>query len=263
MFHLSIDSLPNIPYGISYNRPLETPGIKQELGLNSTRNVMKSMIKAAIFDLDGTIIDSTENDFLAWQRIFAEYRVSFPYEEYLSVLGAKGSEIVRNHLRLTETERESMLGRQEGYFKENCTARGLKLIPHMDKLLGGIRSLPLRTALATGSSDGKLSFIFEKVAIKAFFDVITTADTVQKGKPEPEVFLQAAGKLGIEPRECLVFEDAPLGVKAAKDAGMHCIAITTTHAEWELGQADLVVDSYQQLDLKKWLRHQTGNREVG
>lgn len=211
------------------------------------------MIKAILFDLDGTIIDSTENDFLAWQRIFSEYGVSFSYQEYLRILGARGSEVVQTHLQLTQGQEESLLSTQEEYFKDNCTKRGLSLIPHVENILEHTRSTSLKIALATGSSDEKLKFIFDKVPIRAYFDVITTADTVHKGKPDPEVFLQAAEKLGVEPKECLVFEDAPMGVKAAKDAGMQCIAITTTHTKRELQQADLVVDSYRQLDTKRWL----------
>ena len=147
------------------------------------------MIKAVLFDLDGTLITSTENDFLAWQRIFGEYGVSFPYEEYLILVGARGYEIVQKYVQLSEAEQKSVLNKQEDYFKEFCLERGLELVPYAETLLQQIRDIPLKTALATGSSNEKLTFVFEKLAIHPYFDVITTADTVQKGKPDPEVFL--------------------------------------------------------------------------
>jgi beta-phosphoglucomutase family hydrolase len=219
------------------------------------------MIKAAIFDLDGTVIDSTANDYQAWKRIFEEYQVNFSYEEFIRVLGAKGSEIVGNHLDLDDDELESMLSRKETYFKEMTNESGLQTIPNVEKVLEEIRRIPLKIALATGTGKEKLEFIFKLVDIRKYFDVIITADDVEKGKPDAEVFLKAAEKLGVAPGESFVMEDATLGVKAAKTGGMPCIAITTTRGRDQLAGADLIIDHYDELNIQQWM--QQAPRESG
>ena len=108
-------------------------------------------------------------------------------------------------------------------------------------------------ALATGASREKLEFILKKFQIKQFFDAIITADDVENGKPDPEVFLKAAQKLGVDPENCIVMEDASNGAEAAKAAGMACIAITSTRGKNQLQKADLVVNSYQELNIKDFI----------
>jgi beta-phosphoglucomutase-like phosphatase (HAD superfamily) len=97
------------------------------------------MIKAVIFDMDGTVIDSTQSDFKAWTWVFDEYKYSFSFEEYISVLGAKGAEIIEERLQLEKGEVEQMLERKESYFKEELDKNGLSLIPHVEDLLKEIK----------------------------------------------------------------------------------------------------------------------------
>ncbi len=215
------------------------------------------MIEAIIFDMDGTVIDSTRNDFTAWTRVFDEYDYAFSFEEYVRVLGAKGSEIIEERLELGREEVDKMLKRKESYFQEELDKNGLRLIPHVEELLKEIKSMDLKTALATGSGDEKLKMIFERLNIEQYFDVILTADDVQHGKPDPEIFLNAAKKLGVSPEQAIVMEDAENGVRAAKAGNMLCIAITSTHTREKLQEADLVIDNYKELHLKDFIKEQT------
>lgn len=210
------------------------------------------MIKAAIFDMDGTVIDSTESDYLAWKKILEEYKIDFSYKEFLNVLGAKGAEIVDRYLDLGIIEKKQLLDQKEEYFKALINERGLNLIQGIESLLTEIKELNVKTSLATGAGKEKLEFIFQKVNLKNYFDVVITADDTKTGKPNPEVFLRAAIKLNILPSDCVVFEDAKNGVKAAKDGGMKCVAIITTHPPNELQEADLVIKSYSEFDFKKF-----------
>ena len=98
-----------------------------------------------------------------------------------------------------------------------------------------------------------MNFIFKRINIKDFFNVIITADDTDKGKPNPEIFLKAAEKLNIAPADALVFEDAKYGVEAAKNGAMKCIAITSTNKKEKLHQADLIIDKYSDLDINKVL----------
>jgi beta-phosphoglucomutase family hydrolase len=215
------------------------------------------MIKAVIFDMDGTVVDSTQSDYQAMKRMFAKHGVDFGYEEFLSVLGAKGSEIVRERVDLPTDEIERMLNRKEEDFMALSEEKGLQLIPYVEELLQEIRNIPLKTALATGGGGVKQEYVFNKFGIEKYFDCIYTADKIRKGKPDPEIFLRAAEELGVPPEQCVVMEDATNGVEAARKAGMRCIAITSTHRADQLREADLVIDDYRKLNLRQFIEKYT------
>jgi beta-phosphoglucomutase family hydrolase len=210
-------------------------------------------IQAVIFDMDGTLVDTTELEYKAWHRMMQEQGVEFTHEEYIKVLGAKGSEIVKNHLDWEEEAIQEILQNKERYFKELVAQHGLDLIPGVEKLLQDIQQIPLKMALATGASRKKLEFVLEKLPIAQYFDAMITADDTQTGKPDPEVFLNAAKKLGVAPDSCIVMEDARNGAEAAKKGGMICIAITTTRGKDQLQKADLIVNGYNELDIRKFI----------
>jgi beta-phosphoglucomutase family hydrolase len=214
------------------------------------------MIQAFIFDMDGTLIDSTKMDYEAWQRAMREYDAEFPYEEYIAKLGAKGSEIARQYLDISDEEIDALISRREEYFKQIVEEKGLSLLPHAEQFLQQLRNAHLKTALATGANQEKLEFIFEKLPLRQYFDAFVTANDVSKGKPDPEVFVQAAAKLGIDPAHCVVMEDATNGLQAAKNGGMRCIALTTTRGAEQLQGADLIVSGYAEIDLLHWLEEQ-------
>lgn len=214
------------------------------------------MIEAFIFDMDGTLIDSTQLDYEAWQQAMREYDAEFPYQDYIAKLGAKSSEIARQYLDISDDEIDALISRREGYFKQLVEEKGLSLLPHAEQFLQQVRNAHLKTALATGANAEKLEFIFTKLPLRQYFDAFVTADDVSNGKPDPEVFLQAAAKLGVEPANCVVMEDASNGLQAAKSGGMYCIALTTTRSADQLQGADLVVNGYAEIDMLHWLEEQ-------
>jgi beta-phosphoglucomutase family hydrolase len=217
-------------------------------------------IEAVIFDMDGTVVDTTELEYKAWHRMMQEQGVEFTHEEYIKVLGAKGSEIVKKHLDWDEEAIQEILQNKETYFKELVAQQGLELIPGVEKVLQDIQQIPLKMALATGASRKKLEFVLEKLPIKQYFEAMITADETNSGKPDPEVFLNAAKKLGVAPGNCIVMEDARNGAQAAKKGGMLCIAITTTRSEDQLQAADLIVDGYHELDIRQFVEeHNNSN----
>ncbi len=206
--------------------------------------------------MDGTLIDSTQMDYEAWQRAMREYDAEFPYEEYIAKLGAKSSEIARQYLDISDEEIDALISRREGYFKQLVDEKGLSLLPHAEQFLQQLRNAHLKTALATGANQEKLAFILEKLPLRQYFDAFVTADDVSNGKPDPEVFVQAAAKLGVDPAHCVVMEDATNGLQAAKTGGMRCIALTTTRGADQLQGADLIVNGYAEIDLLHWLEEQ-------
>lgn len=126
--------------------------------------------EAVIFDMDGTVVDTTRLEYDAWYRMFGEQGVEFTYDEYIQVLGAKGAEIVKDRLDKDEATIDQLLEKKEAYFKEIVQKNNLELIPHVDKLLQEIKIIPLKMALATGASREKLEFILKKFQIRHFFD---------------------------------------------------------------------------------------------
>ena len=208
-------------------------------------------IKGVIFDMDGTLIETTEADYLAWKRVFTDYHKELSFEDYFPLIGMKSAIVVQSRLSLDEEETKKALSQKMKYFSEIVTEKGIQVVPYAIKFLKQLKAKNFKIALATSSRQEKMNLVLQLTNLTPYFDVIVTGDLVQKSKPAPDIFLKAGEKLQLKPDDCLVVEDAANGVKAAKNAGMKCVAITTTHTEDLLQQADLVITSYEDLDLQK------------
>ena len=218
-------------------------------------------IKAIIFDMDGTVIDSTESDYMAWKRIFAEYNTDIAYDEYVKVLGVKSDEILQRFLSLDGEELHKALKRKLHYFNQIIEEQGLASIPHVENFLKQLKDSSLRVALATGARKEKSDYVLDKVNLKRYFETFTTAEDIRNGKPHPEIFLKAAARMNVSPSQCIVVEDAENGVKAAKNAGMHCVAITTTTNRDILKDADLIIDSFRDISIAALLERFSGGQD--
>lgn len=211
----------------------------------------KPIVKGMIFDMDGTVVDTIQNDYKAWKRVFKENNIDFSYDDFVMQSGVKGTELVKKHLDLPEKELIAFVRRKNEYFFSISEEDRLNLMPHVSKLLSDIKTSSYKTALATGGNAEKVEFILKHVNLEGYFDEIITSDDLKRGKPDPEIFLMAAQKLGIEPEEALVWEDAPLGVQAAKNGGFKCVAITTSQKGGRKGLeiADKLIDSFEEIDM--------------
>jgi beta-phosphoglucomutase family hydrolase len=221
--------------------------------IKETQDVeVKFPFKGVICDMDGTLIETTGADYSAWKRLFAEHGKELSFEDYFPLIGMKSEVVAKSRLHLTDEEavREA-LAKKMKYFTEIVSAHGIKIVPYASKLLQQLKDHDIRIALATSSRKKKMKLVLELTGLLPYFEEIVTGDEVGKSKPAPDIFLRAAEKLKLSPNECLVLEDASNGVKAAKNAKMKCVAITTTHTAEQLSEADLVIDSFEQLDFKK------------
>jgi beta-phosphoglucomutase family hydrolase len=207
-----------------------------------------------ILDMDGTLIESTEADYLAWKWLFADYNQEFSFQEYMPLLGIKSADVLHHKLQLNGEELTQALRSKMNYFREVVEDNGIRAVPFAQSFLRSLKDYPVKVALATSSRREKMQLLMEKVEFLNYFDVIVTGEEVHHGKPAPDIFLQAAQKLGVPPDKCVVIEDATNGVAAAKNAQMKCIAITTTHLAEQLLYADLVVDSFENADFAEWCR---------
>lgn len=209
----------------------------------------KDLPAAVIFDMDGTLVATTEADFQAWQGLFLEYGKDLSFADYFPLLGRKSQDVVSQVLNLEGADAEYAMSRKMELFRNIVNEKGIILIPNVETFLKEIASSGIPMALATSSRKMKMQLVMEGSGLDKYFSIFVSGEEVNKGKPHPHIFLLAAKKLGVDPLGCMVLEDAASGVAAAKAAGMKCIAITSTHDENELQLADLVVHDFSSLSL--------------
>ena len=204
---------------------------------------------AVIFDMDGTLVATTDADFMAWQKLFREHGRDLSFKDYFPLLGRKSQDVVSDVLEL-EGEKASMaMARKMELFEEIVSIHGIHIMPNVEAFLKSIADAGIPMALATSSRKLKMQLVMEGSGLDKYFSVFVTGEEVNLGKPNPHIFLLAAEKLGVDPKGCIVLEDAFSGVAAAKAAGMKCIAIISTHEEKDLYEADLIIENFSELSL--------------
>ena len=209
------------------------------------------MFKAVLFDMDGVITDNREQDFRAWQKIFSNFDKDLDYAGYQSFLGMKGEEIVRSRINpeMSEEQASMWTKKKEAYFIKEIKDNKIETMQGLLNFLNNLKENDIKIGLGTAAMEFKALAILNELEIRDFFDVIICGEKVINGKPDPETYLKGAEELGLQPDECIVIEDAPNGIEAAKRAGMKCIAITSTHGREDLNEADMIIDSFDELNL--------------
>lgn len=205
---------------------------------------------AIIFDMDGTLVETTEADFKAWQRVFRDHGRELSFEDYFPLLGRKSQDVVEHVLHLKGEEAQENMRRKMYYFEAFIEENGLQLLPGANGLLEELKSAGIPLGLATSSRQPKMQMVLEKTGLFSFFNTIVTGEMVEQGKPSPDIFMLTAERMGIHPSECVVVEDAVHGITAARTAGMKSVAIVSTHEAAQLKEAHLVINSYSELSLE-------------
>lgn len=207
--------------------------------------------KGVIFDMDGTLLESTEADYRAWEKVFNDYEQELPFEKYAPMLGVKSADVIRNEIGFgDEQDVKRILKEKFDYFVEYVKENPIKPVFAAETFLKSLAKYPIKVALATSSRKEKMLMVLKQLDFIQYFQAIVTGDEVTNGKPAPDIFLLAAKRLGLEPEDCMVVEDGPIGVAAAKSARMKCLAITETHEAGKLSAADLIIDTYEHADIK-------------
>lgn len=212
--------------------------------------------KAAIFDMDGLLIDSMVHWLELDKRFFADMGLDFNNEIIRYLTGRSAQENVRYLIakfNLSETEEEifeKRSGRFLNVYKNKCLA-----MPGTDRLLSTVQNKGWRQAVASGAPLDCIEIVVNRFNWQKYFNHLISADHVnQIGKPDPAIYTYAARQLGLDPGECVVFEDAENGVVAAKLAGMSCIAVPDERWSFgDLSQADLVANSLDDKKIYKFL----------
>ena len=201
--------------------------------------------------MDGTIVNSLPCHKLAWIETFAKRGRDFTDDDFEWANGRKNEEIIPHFLdksmsleevNLIADEKEATFRR---FVKEN-----IKALPGAVELIQSLAAVKIQLALVSSTPKENIELITKTLGIKKYFSLFINGDDVKEGKPSPQAFLLAAKKLGVEPKNCVVMEDAVVGVQAAKRAGMYCIAVTNTYPREDISEADIVVNSLEEITVK-------------
>jgi beta-phosphoglucomutase len=186
--------------------------------------------RAFVFDMDGTIVDNMAFHTDSWLRFFELRGQTLDADEFFrATAGRQGREIMRSYLgeHLTDDELALLDHEKESLYRE-LYAPHRKAVDGFDALIAQAKAQGVKLAVGTAAPPANVEFTLDGLDLRRHFDAIVGATDVARGKPHPDVFLKAAELCGVAPEHCIVFEDAPLGVEAARRAGMRCIVLTTT-----------------------------------
>jgi beta-phosphoglucomutase len=201
----------------------------------------RSQPAAVLWDLDGTLIDSGDHHWHAWQETMAAEGRDLTPEAFAGAFGQLNHEILRAMFGpdLAPGEIQRIGDEKEQRYRERLLKEGLELRPGAGAWLARLKNEGWRQALATSSPPANVEAVLRAVDIGPFLDAVVTAGDIKRGKPDPSIFLTAAARVDVPPRRCVVVEDAPAGLEGARRAGMKSVGVLSPHFS-EL-VADLVV----------------------
>ena len=182
---------------------------------------------AVLWDVDGTLVDTAELHFQAWQRLAAEIGKTYSREDFTATFGWRNVEIFPRVFgpEYTPAQIDELGERKELYYRAEAE-KGLDLLPGVLKLVAELKAAGIAQAVGSSAPRGNVDLILKMTGLDKFIKASVAMEDVSRGKPDPEVFLTAAKKLSVDPKNCLVFEDAPVGIRAAKAGGMKAVGIT-------------------------------------
>ena len=224
------------------------------------------MLTAVIFDFDGVLVDSEPLHYQAFQEVLAPLGLGYSYERYVErYIGFDDRDALREAFRVSnrrldgETLAKLLQAKAQAFLK--TAARGVQAFPGAVALVQDLVAHQVPLAIASGALRQEIEAILEGLGLRHAFPIIVAANDVQRSKPDPESYrvalqrLQAtygAARLGLG--SCLVIEDTPNGILAAKQAGLHCIAVTHSSPAATLQAADCIVESLEQLSFQSLTR---------
>jgi len=209
-------------------------------------------IAACIFDLDGVIVDTAKYHFLAWKRLTDQLGIQFSEEDNERLKGvsrmASLDIILEIGKRKTDekSKQEYAALKNKWYVEYISKMTPAEILPGCLPFIRELRNNNIRIAI--GSASKNTPMILENVGIRDLFDAVSDGNIISKAKPDPEVFLKAAEMVGVKPGNCVVFEDAVAGVKAALNAGMMCVGIGSPKI---LTEAHFVVSGLYEMNLAR------------
>jgi len=210
--------------------------------------------RAFLWDMDGVIVDSAAPHYQSWREAFAARGADFTEEKFRFFFGTRDDYIIERVLGHRPDSEVTAITEEKGRRYRELIRDGVRPFPGVLPLLKAMKKNGFRMALGTSAPMANFEAVASQLGLTDCFDAVVCGADVQQSKPNPEIYLRAAEKLGAAPEDCVVFEDSPHGVEAGKRGGMKCVAITNSHEPKALIAADRVVDSLEELDLVQLIR---------
>lgn len=204
--------------------------------------------RAVLWDMDGTLVDSSQYHWRSWREALAAEQFVLSYEQFTATFGQRNDTILRGYfgadMPLDEIARIG--DAKEELYRALVRSEGIALLPGVQQWLTQLHAAGWRQAIASAAPRANIETILDALGVAQLFDALVAAEDVQRGKPDPQVFLTGAARLGTPPARCIVVEDAPAGLEAARRAGMRCIGVLGSHPALS---ADRVVARLDELPL--------------
>lgn len=217
---------------------------------------MENEIKAVLFDLDGVIVFTDRYHYLGWKKLADERGWAFDEEVNNGCRGVprmESLEVILRHNRveLPEAEKEELATRKNAYYVELLkNINEEDVYPGAVEFLKKVRATGVKTSLCSSSKNAPL--VLESLGLSEYFDAVVTGTDIKKAKPDPEIFLLGAERVGVAPENCVVFEDAPSGVAGALAAGMACVGVGSPEL---LTEAPVTITDYGTIDIDALLEN--------
>ena len=216
-------------------------------------------IKGAIFDIDGVIVNTVPLHFKAWKRMFEEFGHSFSMEDYIKKVDGRprleGAAAILTELGPEEIEKAGEI--KQSYYLELLDKDPIEIFESTIKIIKDLKSRGIKIAAASSSKNA--TRILKKIDLYDIFDANVSGADFKKGKPDPEIFLTAASRLKLDPKDCIVFEDAKSGVEAALNGKFYCIAINRHDNLSALEGANKIVNDLSEISTEEILNIEKRN----
>jgi len=207
-----------------------------------------------IFDMDGVLVDSYSAHLESWRRLAAELRQNLTDEQIGSTFGRTSRDIIRMMFGVEDDDAIHKLdARKEAIYRELVRGQ-VPAMPGAVEFVQGCHSAGMRLAVGSSGPAENVRLVCDELGVLRLFDGVVTGDDIRRGKPDPEVFLTAALRIGLETQQCVVIEDAPVGVEAARRAGMKCVGLVGSYSRASLAAASMVIESFGELDVNSVAR---------
>jgi beta-phosphoglucomutase len=209
-------------------------------------------IKGCIFDLDGVIVDTAKYHFLAWKRLADQLEINFTEQDNERLKGVSRLDSLEIILEIGKRKMNRELKEKYACLKNKWYVDYIsrmtpdEILPGSVEFINELKGSGIKTALGSASKNTPL--ILKRLRMEKLFDAIADGNMVSRAKPDPEVFLVAAGMIDVKPFHCVVFEDAVAGVEAAINAGMTCVGVGSQKV---LAKAHYIISGLHEMNLKK------------
>lgn len=216
--------------------------------------ISQKKIKAVLFDFDGVLAKTMEDNFKAWENALKEFNIDVSREEYFPYEGMKLEKLAEKYCKkagLDKSYAKEIVKAKEEYYIGNNT---FKLYPGVKRIINTLFAKNVLLAIVTAGLYNRLNTTLPANFLKKFNAVITGEQT-KRGKPYPDPYLKAAQTLSVDIKNCIVVENAPLGIRSAKQAGAYCIGISSTMKKEFLHEADAIIPKISDLMTVAVLNH--------